>query len=212
MTGERPLRSWVQAANEAGCDFPIQNLPYGVFSVAGDAPRCGVAIGDMIVDLAACEARGLIDAGGAFGQPQLNDFIAQGRATWNAVRDRLTVELADVRGVPCVVLSALTGRKVYEEALEALLPLLTRSVRVHSLRLADARRAHQQDGALPDGGNGILAQCVLGQVGFDSVFDLFFGAFDIHKFTSSRVVQFTVRVVLFGQRVGQCRCGPGRWP
>ena len=83
---------------------------------------------------------------------------------------------------------------------------------LHDLGLADARRAHQQDGALPDGGNGILTQCVLSQVGFDSVFDLFFGAFDIHKFTSSRVVQFTVRVVLFGQRVGQCRCGPGRWP
>ena len=44
------------------------------------------------------------------------------------------------------------------------------------------------------------------------IFDFFFGAFDIHNFTSSRVVQFTVRVVLFGQRVGQCRCGPGRWP
>ena len=83
---------------------------------------------------------------------------------------------------------------------------------LHDLGLADARRAHQQDGPLPDGGNGILTQCVLGQVGFDSVFDFFFGTFDIHKFTSSRVVQFTVRVVLFGQRVGQCRCGPGRWP
>ena len=39
----------------------MQNLPFGVFS-DGQGPRCGVAIGDMIVDLAACEARGLLEA------------------------------------------------------------------------------------------------------------------------------------------------------
>lgn len=95
VTGEQPLRSRVAAANEAGCDFPIQNLPYGVFSGADEAPRCGVAIGDMILDLAACEARGLLDAGGAFAAPRLNDFIAQGRAKWDQVRARLTELLAE---------------------------------------------------------------------------------------------------------------------
>lgn len=92
---ERPLRSWVAAANDADCDFPIQNLPFGVFSTGGDAPRCGVAIGDMIVDLAACEARGLLDARGTFSQPQLNDFIALGRAAWDEIRARLTGLLAE---------------------------------------------------------------------------------------------------------------------
>ena len=94
-THDAPLRSRVAAANLAGCDFPIQNLPYGVFSVGDQAPRGGVAIGDMILDLAACEARGLIDAGGAFAAPQLNGFIAQGRAKWDQVRARLTELLAE---------------------------------------------------------------------------------------------------------------------
>ncbi|MFD1881593.1 fumarylacetoacetase [Paracoccus pacificus] len=101
------LRSWVTTANQPDCDFPIQNLPYGVFSTergagpgAGEAAevgarRCGVAIGDQIVDLAACEARGLIDAGGTFAQPQLNDFIALGRAKWDEIRARLTALLAE---------------------------------------------------------------------------------------------------------------------
>lgn len=89
------LKSRVASANAAGCEFPIQNLPYGVFSVAGDARRCGVAIGDMILDLAACEERGLIDARGTFSRPELNDFIALGREIWTATRARLTELLAE---------------------------------------------------------------------------------------------------------------------
>ena len=45
-------RSWVASANQHA-DFPIQNLPFGVFSPPGGAPRGGVAIGDEIFDLAA---------------------------------------------------------------------------------------------------------------------------------------------------------------
>jgi len=53
------LRSWVPSANEAGADFPIQNLPFGRFSIGADAaPRIGVAIGDRILDL---RKAGLID-------------------------------------------------------------------------------------------------------------------------------------------------------
>lgn len=88
-------KSWVESANLPDCEFPIQNLPYGVFSVAGDAPRCGVAIGDRILDLAACETNGLIDAGGSFSNPQLNEFIALGRETWARIRDRLTELLGE---------------------------------------------------------------------------------------------------------------------
>lgn len=87
---ESVMRSWLAAANASDCDFPIQNLPYGVFSHAGRAPSCGAAIGDMIVDLAACEARGLIEAQGTFSSGRLNDFIALGRSAWDRVRRDLT--------------------------------------------------------------------------------------------------------------------------
>ncbi|MFV0411342.1 MAG: fumarylacetoacetase [Paracoccus sp. (in: a-proteobacteria)] len=87
--------SWIASANAPGCDFPIQNLPYGVFSTPGTAPRCGVAIGEWIVDLAACEAEGLLDAGGSFAAPQLNDFIALGRAKWDEIRAALTALLSE---------------------------------------------------------------------------------------------------------------------
>ncbi|MCJ8052261.1 fumarylacetoacetase [Shinella curvata] len=90
-----PLRSRVASANVPGCDFPIQNLPYGVFSTGGTAPRRGVAIGDRILDLAACEAQGLLDAGGTFAAPRLNDFIALGRVKWAGMRSALTTLLAE---------------------------------------------------------------------------------------------------------------------
>lgn len=89
------MKSRIETANAPGCDFPLQNLPYGVFSVNGDAPRCGVAIGDQILDLAAAEAEGLIDAQGTFAAPQLNDFMALGRDAWAATRARLTELLAE---------------------------------------------------------------------------------------------------------------------
>jgi fumarylacetoacetase len=56
QTHDAALTSWLKSANAAGNDFPIQNLPFGVFSQSGDeAPRVGVAIGDMIVDVRECE-------------------------------------------------------------------------------------------------------------------------------------------------------------
>lgn len=84
-------RSWIAAANARGADFPIQNLPYGVFSTGDAAPRCGVAIGDRILDLAAIEAAGLLRpaAGAVFDRPALNDFLALGPATWRDARRRL---------------------------------------------------------------------------------------------------------------------------
>ena len=89
-----PEPSWVESANRPDGDFPLQNLPYGVFSTEGEGPRCGVAIGDRIVDLAACEAAGLIEAGGTFAQPELNAFMALGPEAWARVRARLTALLA----------------------------------------------------------------------------------------------------------------------
>lgn len=58
-------RSWVASANEAECDFPIQNLPFGIFS--DERPRrAGVAIGDLIVDLEACVGAGLLEGDAVF--------------------------------------------------------------------------------------------------------------------------------------------------
>ena len=52
---------------------------------------------------------------------------------------------------------------------------------LHHLRFANARRAHQQDGALSDGGNGVFAQRILGKVSFYGMLDLFFGTFNVHN-------------------------------
>ena len=92
-------RSWIAAANAKGADFPIQNLPYGVFSTDGSAPRCGVAIGDLILDLAAIEAAGLLRASAAvFDRPALNDFLALGPAAWQKTRRRLSQLLREDEG------------------------------------------------------------------------------------------------------------------
>ena len=89
------LKSWIESANDPASDFPIQNLPFGIFSDAVDErPRAGVAIGEWIVDLAALEGERLIDAQGAFAAPRLNPFIALGRDTWRAVRIALSGLLA----------------------------------------------------------------------------------------------------------------------
>ncbi|HEX6576301.1 MAG TPA: hypothetical protein VF042_15140, partial [Gemmatimonadaceae bacterium] len=56
------LKSWVESANDPDTDFPIQNLPFGIFSHPGDEyPRTGIAIGDQILDLAACMEAGCFE-------------------------------------------------------------------------------------------------------------------------------------------------------
>ena len=62
-THDPGLGSWVESANQPGADFPIQNLPFGVFqSALAATPRIGVAIGDQILDLRAAADAGLLDA------------------------------------------------------------------------------------------------------------------------------------------------------
>jgi fumarylacetoacetase len=83
-------RSFVESANFSGCDFPIQNLPFGAFRPGpGDEPRVGVAIGDQIVDVAAAAAYfdGLAAAAArACGAPCLNPLMAMGRQAWSDLR------------------------------------------------------------------------------------------------------------------------------
>ncbi len=97
-TVDPTLRSWIENANRPDCDFPIQNLPYGVFSTRNhDAPRVGVAVGDQVLDLAALESEGLIETGSderVFSRTALNPFMALGADSWRRVRARLSVLLS----------------------------------------------------------------------------------------------------------------------
>jgi fumarylacetoacetase len=79
-----------------GCDFTLHNIPFGVFSKKGSAPRPCSAIGEFIVDLNAVAQAGLFDdtilkteASNVFGKETLNDFMALGRSYWRAARSKL---------------------------------------------------------------------------------------------------------------------------
>jgi len=90
------LRSWVDSANSAETDFPLNNLPYGVFST-GSEKRCGVAIGDQILDLSALEQNGhLVLADGPLLQGAAwNALMAAGPDVWSTLRDTLQAGLAE---------------------------------------------------------------------------------------------------------------------
>ncbi len=95
-TNDPALRSWVPVT--ADSDFPIQNLPFGVFRRAGQLPHVGVAIGEHIVDLAVLEKHGLFNGPilrqqRVFDRPILNPFLALGQPTWSEARARLSALL-----------------------------------------------------------------------------------------------------------------------
>jgi fumarylacetoacetase len=89
------LHSWIEIAPNS--DFPIQNLPFGIFETDDRDPRVGVAIGDYVFDLLAVARLNffeLIDIDpNVFHRPYLNDFIALGKPTWRAVRNRVSALL-----------------------------------------------------------------------------------------------------------------------
>ncbi|MGV6810744.1 MAG: fumarylacetoacetase [Brevirhabdus sp.] len=114
MTGL--IRSWVESANSAITDFPLNNLPYGVFSTDVLEARCGVAIGDMILDLAALEEAGIIAPTDepVFDVPYWNDFMELGPGVWTSFRDRLinilSEETAERAGVEPHLVSMAQAR------------------------------------------------------------------------------------------------------
>lgn len=78
-------RSWLPYTPE--CEFPIQNLPYGVFSTSAlSEPRVGVAIGDRILDLGVLHDAGFLPGPNVYRQGSLNGLMAQGRAFWTDLR------------------------------------------------------------------------------------------------------------------------------
>jgi fumarylacetoacetase len=95
-THDPDARSWLDSANVANSDFPIQNLPFAVFrrKSAGEAFRAGVGIGDQVLDLSALATTGLLDtlaaqAAVACKQASLNSFFEMGPTAWRALRHGL---------------------------------------------------------------------------------------------------------------------------
>src|SRR5438874_6705887 len=91
------LRSFVEVSPDS--DFPIQNLPFGVFQPKQDKPRVGVAIGDRVVDLSALEELGHFQSPEfqgrkVFSEESLNSFLALGRPAWRKTREILQHLLA----------------------------------------------------------------------------------------------------------------------
>lgn len=91
------IRSWVKSANAADCPFPLNNLPCGVFSVGDEELRCGVAIGDYVLDVTGLEEEGLLSLAGGplLDVPFWNEVMGAGPAVWADLRGRLTALLAE---------------------------------------------------------------------------------------------------------------------
>ena len=126
-THDLVARSWLDSANAAGSDFPIQNLPFGVFRPrqSGEAFRGGVAIGNQVIDLAAVSASGTLeglaaDAARAASQPALNALLAMGPAAWSALRHGLFDALRAGATGPRV--DALRASLVPQDAVEHTVP------------------------------------------------------------------------------------------
>ncbi len=116
-THDPSLRSWVESANRPEADFPIQNLPFAVLRRRGtrDSWRCGVAIGDMALDLRALQESqrlpGLAaEIGAAIAGPDLGALMALGPESWSSLRTVLSDVLR-------------AGRAQVEGFVNALLPL-----------------------------------------------------------------------------------------
>lgn len=92
-----PKRRSFEASANAHADFPIQNLPFGVFSRAGGHPRGGVALGETIFDLGLALDGGLLseEAAEASARPDLNGFLALGPDARSRLRRRISALLAE---------------------------------------------------------------------------------------------------------------------
>jgi fumarylacetoacetase len=118
-THDPSRRSWLEPANLAGCDFPLQNLPFGIFrSSSGGRPAIGVAIGDRVLDLPAALEAGCLElparTAATVQQPALNALMAEPaehrRALRLAVFDLLT------EGSPLAADRALHDRVLHAQS------------------------------------------------------------------------------------------------
>lgn len=93
MTANDPkLKSWVDTPPNS--DFPIQNLPFGIFKTRYLSPVVGVAIGNYVLDLVYIHEHGFLESlglpPGVFNQKTLNEFFALGRKKVREVRERIS--------------------------------------------------------------------------------------------------------------------------
>ncbi|MDA9967727.1 fumarylacetoacetase [Salibacteraceae bacterium] len=86
------LKSWIKI--EENSDFPIQNLPFGIYSTKNKSKRVGIAIGNQIIDLYELANAGLLDStdvsSDVFGSEFLNPFMELGKETTRKVRNRVS--------------------------------------------------------------------------------------------------------------------------
>ncbi len=98
-TNDPSLKSWIESANQPDCDFPIQNLPFGVFRRIDDSDEApgaiGIAIGDYVLDVRKAIESGILKLPDADAPdsvethlywPMLNGFLEDGREAWSEVR------------------------------------------------------------------------------------------------------------------------------
>ncbi|MBX2945873.1 MAG: fumarylacetoacetase [Cyclobacteriaceae bacterium] len=112
------LKSWVEVP--VGSDFPIQNLPFGIFKTRYLSPVAGVAIGEYVLDLVYLHENGYLDGiglpPGIFNQKYLNDFLAMGRKKAREVRERLSELLRadndELKGNPAREIALIPMREV----------------------------------------------------------------------------------------------------
>jgi fumarylacetoacetase len=86
------MKCWIDVPAES--DFPLQNIPFGIFSIGGSNPRPASRIGDTVIDLLVLAENGHFDGVGVndlsvFSRPVLNDFISLGKPVTTQVRKRL---------------------------------------------------------------------------------------------------------------------------
>jgi fumarylacetoacetase len=105
-------RSWVDSANAPDHPFPLNNLPCGVYSREDDEPRCGMAIGDFVLDVAALEEEGLLQLAGGplLDVPFWNEVMEAGPAVWAELRGQVTALLAEGSASRAVVEPHLVPR------------------------------------------------------------------------------------------------------
>jgi fumarylacetoacetase len=128
-THDPRLRSWVASANAAACDFPIQNLPLGVFRSPGSSRgHIGVAIGDQILDLHRCADRGLFDEGSAdiadaCQGPSLARLMGLGRRASTDLRREVSRWLREEGATQAKVHDTVQSQLVPQSAVTMLLPV-----------------------------------------------------------------------------------------
>ncbi|PKB44633.1 fumarylacetoacetate hydrolase [Cellulophaga sp. RHA19] len=96
-TNDPSKKSWISV--DSTSDFPIQNIPFGVFLTREDIITIGTRIGNYAIDLGALHQLGYFDGipltDDIFLQDSLNDFISDGKKTWRLVRNRIS-EIFDI--------------------------------------------------------------------------------------------------------------------